>query len=244
MPDRSPTPLPSAGAITDVAGIEVGHFTDPRRPTGCTVVIAREGAVGGVDVRGAAPGTRETDLLAPGNLVQQVHAVLLAGGSAWGLAAADGVMRWLEERGVGLDVRYGHLADRAGRRAVRPAPGRCAHPPRRGCRLRGLRRRLARGAGRGQRRRRRRRAGRQAVRHRARDEGRRRQRLGHGRRRDGRRAGRLQRAGRRAWTRTPGSVVAGARTRRRPGVAGHAPRPAGRRPAAAACWPAPTPRWA
>lgn len=100
---------PNAGAITDVAGIEVGHFSDPRRPTGCTVILAREGAVAGVDVRGAAPGTRETDLLAPGNLVQQVHAVMLAGGSAWGLAAAEGAMRWLEERGIGLDVRFGTL---------------------------------------------------------------------------------------------------------------------------------------
>jgi L-aminopeptidase/D-esterase-like protein len=101
--------LPQAGAITDVAGIEVGHFSDPRRPTGCTVILARDGAVGGVDVRGAAPGTRETDLLSPGNLVQQVHGVMLAGGSAWGLAAAEGAMRWLEERGVGLDVRFGTL---------------------------------------------------------------------------------------------------------------------------------------
>lgn len=101
--------LPFAGALTDVAGLEVGHFTDARRPTGCTVVIAREGAVAGVDVRGAAPGTRETDLLAPGNLVQQVHAIVLAGGSAWGLAAADGAVRWLEERGVGMDVRFGTL---------------------------------------------------------------------------------------------------------------------------------------
>ncbi|MDB5871779.1 MAG: peptidase DmpA [Ramlibacter sp.] len=92
------------GAITDVAGIEVGHFTDTRRPTGCTVVIAREGAVAGVDVRGAAPGTRETDLLAPTNLVDRVHGILLAGGSAWGLDAAAGVMRWLEEQGVGFPV--------------------------------------------------------------------------------------------------------------------------------------------
>ncbi len=92
------------GAITDVKGIEIGHFTDPRRPTGCTVVLARAGAVGGVDVRGAAPGTRETDLLAPGNLVSTVHAVLLSGGSAWGLDAAAGVMRWLEARRIGLDV--------------------------------------------------------------------------------------------------------------------------------------------
>lgn len=109
MPEHSSPTAPRAGAITDVAGIEVGHHSDPRRPTGCTVILAREGAVAGVDVRGAAPGTRETDLLAPGNLVQQVHAVMLAGGSAWGLAAADGAMRWLEERGIGLDVRFGTL---------------------------------------------------------------------------------------------------------------------------------------
>jgi L-aminopeptidase/D-esterase-like protein len=94
----------SSGAITDVAGIEVGHFTDTRRPTGCTVVIARDGAVAGVDVRGAAPGTRETDLLDPTHLVEQVHAVLLAGGSAWGLDAASGVMRWLHERDIGFDA--------------------------------------------------------------------------------------------------------------------------------------------
>ncbi len=94
----------TGGSITDVAGIEVGHFTDARRPTGCTVVIAREGAVAGVDVRGSAPGTRETDLLAPTNLVERVHAILLAGGSAWGLDAASGVMRWLEEQGAGMVV--------------------------------------------------------------------------------------------------------------------------------------------
>ena len=101
--------LRAQGAITDVAGITVGHYTDGRRPTGCSVVIARAGAVAGVDVRGAAPGTRETDLLAPGNLVQQVHAVMLAGGSAWGLDAASGAVRWLEEQGVGLDVGVGRL---------------------------------------------------------------------------------------------------------------------------------------
>jgi L-aminopeptidase/D-esterase-like protein len=99
--------LPYPGAITDVAGIEVGHHSDTRRPTGCSVVIARHGAVGGVDVRGAAPGTRETDLLHPGNLVPHVHAVLLAGGSAWGLDAAAGVMRWLEENDIGLDTGHG-----------------------------------------------------------------------------------------------------------------------------------------
>ena len=101
--------LRRAGAITDVPGIEVGHFTDPRRPTGCTVVMAREGAVGGVDVRGAAPGTRETDLLHPLNLVEKVQAITLAGGSAWGLDAATGVVRWLEERGLGYDVKVGRL---------------------------------------------------------------------------------------------------------------------------------------
>ncbi len=99
--------LPYPGAITDVAGIEVGHHSDTRRPTGCSVVLARSGAVGGVDVRGAAPGTRETDLLHPGNLVPHVHAVLLAGGSAWGLDAAGGVMRWLEENDIGLDTGHG-----------------------------------------------------------------------------------------------------------------------------------------
>jgi L-aminopeptidase/D-esterase-like protein len=97
----------SPGSLTRVAGIEVGHFTDARRPTGCTVILARAGAVGGVDVRGAAPGTRETDLLQPGNLVEQVHAIVLAGGSAWGLDAASGAMRWLEEQGIGFDVGVG-----------------------------------------------------------------------------------------------------------------------------------------
>ena len=92
------------GAITDVAGLRVGHFTDARRPTGCTVLLCPQGAVCGVDVRGAAPGTRETDLLRPDNLVEHVHALLLTGGSAFGLDAAGGVVRWLEERGHGLDV--------------------------------------------------------------------------------------------------------------------------------------------
>ena len=96
--------------ITDVTGIEVGHDTDSRRPTGCTVVLARQGAVAGVDVRGAAPGTRETDLLNPSNLVDKVHAVMLAGGSAWGLDAASGAAHWLEEQGVGLHIPgIGHL---------------------------------------------------------------------------------------------------------------------------------------
>lgn len=93
------------GTLTDVTGLEVGHQTDLAGGTGCTVVLARQGAVGGVDVRGAAPGTRETDLLRAENLVDKVHAVTLSGGSAYGLAVATGVMRYLEEQGVGHRVR-------------------------------------------------------------------------------------------------------------------------------------------
>jgi L-aminopeptidase/D-esterase-like protein len=94
----------ASGGITDVQGIQVGHFTDSRRPTGCTVLIFEKGATAGVDVRGSAPGTRETDLLNPTNSVQQVQAILLAGGSAFGLDAATGVVRYLEERGLGFHV--------------------------------------------------------------------------------------------------------------------------------------------
>ncbi|MDY6878200.1 MAG: P1 family peptidase [Chloroflexota bacterium] len=94
-------------AITDVAGIKVGHYTDREGVTGCTVVLCEGGAVGGVDVRGSAPGTRETDLMRPVKLVQEVHAVLLTGGSAYGLDAAGGVMRYLEERTIGFDVGVG-----------------------------------------------------------------------------------------------------------------------------------------
>lgn len=91
-------------AITDVPGIRVGHAHDQQALTGCTVVICEGGAVGGVDQRGGAPGTRETDLLRPVHQVERVHAVLLAGGSAFGLDAASGVMRYLEERSVGFDT--------------------------------------------------------------------------------------------------------------------------------------------
>lgn len=93
--------------IGAVPGLAVGHAHHPQALTGCTVVLTPRGAVCGVDVRGSAPGTRETDLLAPHNLVQAVHAVVLSGGSAFGLDAASGVMRFLEERGVGLDVGVG-----------------------------------------------------------------------------------------------------------------------------------------
>ena len=90
--------------ITKVAGIKVGHWTDRQGLTGCTVVLCPPGTVGSGEVRGGAPGTRETDLLRPGMLVEEVHAVLLSGGSAFGLAAADGVVRYLEERGIGFDA--------------------------------------------------------------------------------------------------------------------------------------------
>ena len=89
--------------IADVPGIRVGHWTDAEARTGCTVILLPEaGAVAGVDVRGSAPGTRETDLLRPGMLVERAHAICLCGGSAFGLAAADGVMRYLRERGAGF----------------------------------------------------------------------------------------------------------------------------------------------
>lgn len=93
-----------SGSITDVPGVRVGHATNLTAVTGSTVVLCEQGAVGGVDVRGSAPGTRETDLLRPGNLVEKVHAVLLSGGSAFGLDAAAGVMRYLEEKDVGFRV--------------------------------------------------------------------------------------------------------------------------------------------
>ena len=94
-------------SLTDVAGLAVGHWTDFESATGCTVILCPGGAVAAVDVRGTAPATRETDLLRPENTVQQAHGVLLTGGSAFGLAAADGVMRYLEERGVGFPTSAG-----------------------------------------------------------------------------------------------------------------------------------------
>jgi L-aminopeptidase/D-esterase-like protein len=92
---------PSRG-FTAVQGLKVGHHTLAERPTGCTVVLAEQGATGAVDVRGSAPGTRETDLLAPTATVDVVHAIVLSGGSAFGLDAATGVVRHLEQRGIGL----------------------------------------------------------------------------------------------------------------------------------------------
>ena len=91
-------------SLTRLHGVLVGHHNLSDRPTGCTVVLCPDGTVGGVEVRGAAPGTRETDVLAPQNTVPHVHAVLLSGGSAFGLDAASGVMKWLEEHGHGIPV--------------------------------------------------------------------------------------------------------------------------------------------
>lgn len=103
MPRHASLPAPDPqSSITDVTGIKVGHFTDKRRPTGCTVILAEEGVIAGVEVRGAAPGTRETDLLDPLNTVEKIQAVVLSGGSAFGLDAASGVMRYLEERNIGF----------------------------------------------------------------------------------------------------------------------------------------------
>ena len=91
-----------SGTLTDITGIRVGHYTNTDALTGCTVVLFDDGAVCGVDVRGAAPGTRETDLLRGFNLVEKVNAILLSGGSAYGLSAADGVMRYLEKNEKGV----------------------------------------------------------------------------------------------------------------------------------------------
>jgi L-aminopeptidase/D-esterase-like protein len=96
-------------AITDIPGIEVGHCTDVDNLTGTTVILARGGAVAGVDVRGSAPGTRETDALNPINLVEKVHAVVLTGGSAYGLAAVNGVVRYLEGQGLGFPLGNGNV---------------------------------------------------------------------------------------------------------------------------------------
>ena len=103
---QAPAPAGSNRTITSVDGIKVGHHTLTERPTGCTVILVDgEGAVGGVSQRGGAPGTRETDLLDPSNMVDKVNAVVLAGGSAFGLDAATGTVRWLEEHDMGWDVR-------------------------------------------------------------------------------------------------------------------------------------------
>ena len=97
------------GAITDVSGVRVGHYTDKKAVTGCTVILCELGAVAGVDVSGSSPGTRETDLLRAGNLVERVQAIVLSGGSAFGLDAATGALRYLEERGFGHETSAGRV---------------------------------------------------------------------------------------------------------------------------------------
>ena len=96
-------------SITDIPGIRVGHAQNDEALTGCTVILCEQGAVGGVDQRGGAPGTREVDALHPMHLVQHVHGLVLAGGSAFGLEAATGAMRYLEEKGVGFDVHVARV---------------------------------------------------------------------------------------------------------------------------------------
>ena len=123
---RISSTMPPSGGITDVPGIKVGQVTRTERLTGCTVILAEAGAVAGVDVRGSAPGTIETDLLNPVNLVQQVHAVFLSGGSAFGLDVATGVRKYLYERKIGFETRVGAGADRPWRDSVRSRRGQSA----------------------------------------------------------------------------------------------------------------------
>ena len=99
----------SNATLTAVPGIKVGHHTLTERPTGCTVILAEAGATAGVDVRGSAPATRETDLLDPVNIVQQIHAIVFSGGSAFGLDSATGVMKYLEEKGIGFPFGNAHV---------------------------------------------------------------------------------------------------------------------------------------
>jgi L-aminopeptidase/D-esterase-like protein len=109
-----------AGSLTDVEGLKVGHWTAKQRPTGCTVVLCEKGAVAGVDVRGGAPGTRETDLLNPINTVQQIYGLVLSGGSAYGLDTASGVMRYLEEKGIGFGMGHSMGEPKTANRIVVP----------------------------------------------------------------------------------------------------------------------------
>ena len=99
-----------SNGLTDIEGILVGHYTDVTAVSGATVALCPKGAVAGVDVRGSAPGTRETDLMAPHNLVEEIQAVVLTGGSVFGLSASDGATRWLAEEGYGFPLDQGYVA--------------------------------------------------------------------------------------------------------------------------------------
>jgi L-aminopeptidase/D-esterase-like protein len=125
--------------ITDVAGVRVGHWTDPVGRTGCTVVLLPEGTVASGEVRGGAPGTREFALLAPERTVGRVDAVVLSGGSAFGLAACDGVVRWCEERGLGFPTAAGPVPIVVGAVLYDLLVGDASARPRARRRLRGLR---------------------------------------------------------------------------------------------------------
>ena len=128
-------PMPPNATLTAVPGIKVGHHTLTERPTGCTVVLIEAGATAGVDVRGAAPATRDTDLLQPTKMVQQIHGIALSGGSLFGLSSGDGVLRYLEEKNIGIVVRRAAHSDRAGRLRLRPRRRRREDPPDRRLRL-------------------------------------------------------------------------------------------------------------
>ena len=126
-------------SITSVPGVRIGHYTDTANATGCTVVLCEEGAVGGVDVRGSAPGTLGTDSLDPTALVERVHAVVLSGGSAFGLSAVSGVMSYLEEKGIGIEFGNATIPIVSGAilfdlglvtDAARPGPEEGRRPPR------------------------------------------------------------------------------------------------------------------
>ena len=107
---RLMTKIGKNNSLTDVEGLLVGHYSNPEEASGVTVTLCPEGATAGVDVRGSAPGTRETDLLQPHNLVEKVQAIVLTGGSVYGLAACDGVVRWLAEKGWGFPLGEGQVA--------------------------------------------------------------------------------------------------------------------------------------
>ena len=121
--------------LTAIPGIKVGHYTLAERPTGCTVVLIEQGATAGVDVRGAAPATRDTDLLNPTKMVEQIFGVALSGGSTFGLSTGDGVLRYLEEKNVGIVVRQPPHSDRAWRVDLRSRRRRRADPSDRRLRL-------------------------------------------------------------------------------------------------------------
>src|SRR3954452_11860322 len=109
---HAPAQAPSSGGnmtLTAIDGIKVGHFTLAERPTGCTVVLIESGATGGVEVSGGAPATRDTDLLSPTKMVEQIHGIALSGGSLFGLPTADGVLRSLEDKGIGIVSGSRHI---------------------------------------------------------------------------------------------------------------------------------------